>query len=65
MIERIFSALKKCFKVLLFTQEYSFGTQAQIISAMALLHNFIVIYDPSEISATKVKGELSTDDTWS
>ena len=50
MIERIFGAMKKRFKVLLLPPEYPFTTQAQIIPALALLHNFIMHHDPGEIS---------------
>jgi hypothetical protein len=41
--------LKKRFKVLLLAQEYSLASQTQIVSALAALHNFIVIHNPGEI----------------
>ena len=57
--------MKKHFKTLLLAQEYSFATQARIIPALAVLHNFIVIHDPNEISQHEVETEQSTDDAWS
>ena len=65
VIERIFGVLKKRFKVLNLAQEYPFADQAKIVPAVAALHNFIVIYDPSEISRTEVEPEANLDDTWS
>ena len=69
MIERIFGVLKKRFKVLLLAQEYSFATQAQIVPALAALHNFILIHDPSDISEDRLDTEpepnTDRDDTWS
>jgi hypothetical protein len=44
-------------------QEYSFGTQAQIMSALMALHNFIIIHDPSEMSLNEVEPELNLNDT--
>jgi hypothetical protein len=49
VIERIFGVFKKRFKVLVVPQEYSLYTQAQIVSALAVLHNFIRIYDPDDL----------------
>jgi len=46
-------------------QEYSFATQAQIISALVALHNFIVVHDPSEVSPDEVETEANTDNPWS
>ena len=65
MIERIFGVLKKRFKVLLLAQEYSLASQAQIVPALAALHNFIVTHDPSEISLQEVETEPNADDVWS
>ena len=64
MIERIFGVLKRRFQVLLLAQEYSFGTQAKIIPAVAALHNFIIDHDPSEISWTEVEIEPDIDSAW-
>lgn len=66
MIKCIFGVLKKRFKVTLLAQEYPFAAQAQIIPAIAVLHNFIVIHDPSEVSLEDDETELnSVDDAWS
>jgi DDE superfamily endonuclease len=63
VIERIFGVLKKRFKVLLVAQEYSFATQAKVIPALAVLHNFIIINDPGEISLDEIEPEANLDDT--
>jgi hypothetical protein len=50
----------------LVAQEYPFATQTQIISAVALLHNFIIMNDPDEISILDdIEPEASLDDSWS
>ncbi len=54
--------MKKHFKVLLLAQEYSFTTQTQLVAALAALHNFITIHDPSEI-CKEVEIETNTDDS--
>ena len=66
-IERIFGILKKRFKVLLLTQEYSFATQAQIVPALAALHNFILIHDSNDISEDELELEAEpvAGDAWS
>jgi hypothetical protein len=53
--------LKKRFKVLLLAQEYSFATQSQLVSALAALHNFIIIHNPGEISQKEVEDEQNGD----
>jgi hypothetical protein len=64
VIERIFGVLKKRFRVLLVAQEYPFATQTQIISAVALLHNFIIMNDPDKNSILDdVEPEASLDDS--
>jgi hypothetical protein len=65
VIECIFSVLKRQFKVLLIAQEYPFAIQACIISAIAFLHNFIVIHDSTKILSNDVKSEPSIDNIWS
>ena len=67
MIKRIFGVLKKHFKVLLLAQEYSFATQAQLVPALTLLHNFIIIHNPSKISPDEVENgsDDSEKDAWS
>jgi hypothetical protein len=64
VIERIFGVLKKRFKVLIIAQEYSFATQSQLVSALAALHNFIIIHDPGEIIQEEVHYEPAVDDPW-
>jgi len=49
VIERIFGVVKRRFKVLVIAQEYSPETQSQLISGLAVIHNFIRAYDPADI----------------
>jgi hypothetical protein len=49
VIERIFGVVKRRFKVLVVAQEYSLDIQSQLISALSVLHNFILINDPDDI----------------
>jgi hypothetical protein len=49
VIERIFGVLKKRFKVLTIAQEYELDTQALIVSALSVLHNFIRTHDPDDL----------------
>jgi hypothetical protein len=49
VIERIFGVVKHRFKVLVVAQEYSLDIQSQLISALSVLHNFILINDPDDI----------------
>src|ERR1700731_2614135 len=49
IIERIFGVFKKRFKVLVIPQEYNIKTQAKLVSALAVLHNFIRIHDPEDL----------------
>lgn len=51
IIERMFGVAKRCFKVLVVAQEYSIQTQAQLVGALAVLHNFIRIHDPTDVSS--------------
>ncbi len=41
--------VKKRFVILREANEYPFGTQAQIVSACGVIHNFIRIYAPEDI----------------
>jgi hypothetical protein len=41
--------LKKHFKVLVTTPEYSLKTQAQLVLALIVIHNFIRIFDPEDL----------------
>ena len=47
VIEHTFRVLKKCFKVLLLPQAYPLESQACLVSALAVVHNFILIHDLS------------------
>lgn len=49
VIEHIFGVVKRRSKVLVIAQEYSLETQSQLISALAVLHNIICVYDPSDV----------------
>jgi hypothetical protein len=49
VIERIFGVVKRCFKVLVVAQEYSLDRQSQLVSALGILHNFILINDPNDL----------------
>jgi len=49
MVERIFGVAKKCFAILWETNEYPMPTQAKIVSACGVMHNFIHTYDPAEV----------------
>jgi hypothetical protein len=49
VIERIFGILKKRFKVLIVPQEYEIEIQAQLVSALSVVHNFIRVHDPHDL----------------
>ena len=49
VIEHIFGVVKQRFKVLVITQEYSPEMQSRLISGLAVIHNFIRAYDPSDL----------------
>jgi hypothetical protein len=49
VIERIFGIFKRRFKLLTSTPEYSIETQAKIVQGLAVIHNFIRIFDPQDI----------------
>jgi hypothetical protein len=49
VITRIFEAMKKWFKVLEAARVYPLITQAQLVAALAAVHNVISKYDPEEI----------------
>jgi hypothetical protein len=46
VIERTYGVIKKRFKILSTPQEYSITDQARLVSALAVVHNFIQMYDP-------------------
>ena len=49
VIEHIFGVAKRRFKMLRESSELPIRTQTQIVCAMAVLHNFIVFHDPSDL----------------
>ena len=60
VIERIFGVVKRRFKVLVIAQEYSPEIQSRLICALAVLHNFIRVYDPSDtFEDTEIETESS------
>jgi hypothetical protein len=45
----MFGVLKRRFRVLIIPQEYSLDFQACLVSALAVIHNFIHIHDPGDV----------------
>jgi hypothetical protein len=41
--------LKKCFKIICVGPEYSLATQARLVAALTVIHNFIRVYDPEDL----------------
>jgi hypothetical protein len=50
VIKRIFGVAKRHFKVLVVAQEYSLNRQSQLVSMLGILHNFILINDPDDLT---------------
>ena len=48
VIERIFGVIKKRWTVLVLAPQYDLKLQAQLVSALCALHNFILDNDPQE-----------------
>jgi hypothetical protein len=48
VVERIFGVLKRCFRILTHAPEYSLEFQARLLAALAVIHNFILMNDPTE-----------------
>jgi hypothetical protein len=65
VIERVFGVLKRHFRVLLSPQEYSLAVQTRLVPAVAALHNFIIIHNPSDIPFNEVDTEPDEEDVWS
>jgi len=59
--------MKRRFKILTIPQEYDLRTQAQIMCALAVVHNFLKIHDPDDqLFKDKTLGldtDTDTDDT--
>ena len=49
VVERIFGVANKHFAIIQETNEYPMPTQAKIVSACGVMHNFIQTYDPDEV----------------
>lgn len=54
-MERVFGIFKRRFKILVSTPEYSIDTQARLVQALAVVHNFIRVHDPDD-NKYKVNG---------
>ena len=61
-IEWIFGLFKRRFKVLLVAQEYNLKTQAWLIPALAVIHNFIHIHDPGDLPESEANYEGGNGD---
>jgi hypothetical protein len=56
--------MKKRFKILTIPQEYDLDTQAQIVCALAVVHNFMKTNDPDDPLWTEtLELDSETDDT--
>ena len=62
VIKHIFGIFKQQYKILLLVQKYSFATQAQLVSTVVALHNFICVYDPNKILLSKNGSDLDVDE---
>ena len=60
VIERIFGALKRRFRILSFGCEYSMDVQPKILSALSAIHNFIHIHNP-QVEANEAQADLDDD----
>jgi hypothetical protein len=49
VIERIFGVVKRRFRLLVVAPEYDLATQAKMVPAICVLHNFIRIHDMDDI----------------
>jgi len=54
VVERIFGVAKKHFAILWDTNEYPMPTQAKIVSACGVMHNFICTYDPDQMKSRSI-----------
>ncbi|KAE8189196.1 hypothetical protein CF328_g6358 [Tilletia controversa] len=48
VVERIFGVVQERFKILVSGCDYDLATQAKVFPALAVVHNFVVINDPSD-----------------
>jgi hypothetical protein len=49
VVERIFGVVKRQFQLLVAAPEYDLATQAKMVPAICILHNFICIHDVDNI----------------
>lgn len=61
MIERIFGVFKKRFQIFSLAPEYSIETQAKLVQALCVVHNFARIYDPDDIPRIEEDDEYEFD----
>ncbi len=54
IIERMFSVLKRCFRIILQASEYAFRKQVKLVYAITALHNFITGLEGEEILIMKM-----------
>ena len=54
--------MKRRFKILTIPQEYDLDTQAQIVCALAVVHNFMKIHDPDDRLFKENNLELDSDE---
>lgn len=65
VVERIFGVVKRRFRLMIAAPEYSVTTQAKIVHALCVLHNFIRVHDPDDFEPTDLDAceHLSAQDT--
>ncbi|KAH7919770.1 hypothetical protein BV22DRAFT_1022397, partial [Leucogyrophana mollusca] len=61
IIEHIFGVTKRQFALMVTCPEYPEETQAKFVTALAVLHNFICVYNPKDTDSVSDKGNSSTD----
>jgi hypothetical protein len=58
VIERIFGVVKRRFGLMTAAPEYSLETQAKMVPALCVLHNFIRVHDPDDTEMFWKENEL-------
>jgi hypothetical protein len=62
VVERVFGVVKRRFALMTAAPEYDLHTQSKITLALCVLHNFIRVHDPQDLSGEKkeeVEAELN------
>ena len=62
IIECIFGVSKKQFPILVKPIEYNLKTQAKLVQAVCVIHNFICIHDPEEVEDFEDEMEGDNED---